>query len=83
MTAPLPGFTKASYVFMNRPDTGTRSVATLNQDKASAPKKVAGHRTLPPANAPTARAPAARVPEPVTQLSLIDVIRDRLSRRMF
>ena len=79
----LPGFTKVSYVFINGPDTGKRGVATLNLDKANSPKKVAGHRTLPPVNAPTARAQAARAPEPVTRLSLIDVIKDRLSRRLF
>jgi hypothetical protein len=80
---PLPGFTKASYVFLNGPGTGKRDVATLNHDKANSPKKVAGHRTLPPVNAPTARAQAARAPEPVTRLSLIDVIKDRLSRGLF
>ena len=77
---PLPGFTKASYVFINEPAAGKRDLATLNHDKATSPKKIAGHRTLPPVNAPTAR---ARVPEQVTRLSLIDVIKDRLSRGLF
>ena len=80
---PLPGFTKASYVFASRPGIGKRDVATLNHDKATSPKKVAGQRTLPPVNAPTTRAQPARAPEPVTRLSLIDVIKDRLSRRLF
>ena len=80
---PLPGFTKASYVFLNGPGTGKRDVATPGHDKANSPKKIAGHRTLPPVNAPTARAQAARAPERVTRLSLIDVIKDRLSRRLF
>jgi hypothetical protein len=74
---PLPGFTKASYVFLNEPK---RDVAALNRDKANAPKKIAGHRTLPPVNAPTTR---ARAPEPVTRLSLFDAIKDRLSRGLF
>jgi len=80
---PLPGFTKASYVVASGPSTGKRDVATLNHDKANSPKKVAGHRTLPPVNAPTTRAQPARAPEPVTRLSLIDVIKDRLSRGLF
>jgi hypothetical protein len=80
---PLPGFTKASYVVASRPGIGKRDVATLNHDKATSPKKVAGQRTLPPVNAPTTRARPARAPEPVTRLSLIDVIRDRLSRGLF
>jgi hypothetical protein len=78
---PLPGFTKASYVFLDSPDIGKR--ATPAHDKTTFPKKVAGHRTLPPVNAPTARAQAARAPEPVTRLSLIDVIKGRLSRGLF
>ena len=80
---PLPGFTKASYVFLNAPGAAKRDVAALAHDRASAPKKVAGHRTLPAANAPAARAQAARAPEPVTRLSLIDVIKDRFSRGLF
>lgn len=80
---PLPGFTKASYVFLSVPGTGKRDVATLGHDKANAPKKVAGHRTLPPVNASTMRAQPARAPEPLTRLSLIDVIRDKLSRGLF
>jgi hypothetical protein len=80
---PLPGFAKARYVFINDPDTGKRGVATLNHDKANSPKKVAGRRTLPTVNAPTARAQAAPAPEPVTRLSLMDIIKDRLSRRLF
>jgi hypothetical protein len=80
---PLPGFTKASYVVASRPGIGKRDVATLNHDKATSPKKVAGQRTLPPVNAPTTRAQPARAPEPVTRLSLIDVIKDRLSRGLF
>ena len=36
---PLPGFTKASYVFLNNRGTGKRDVATLNHDKAKTPKK--------------------------------------------
>ena len=76
---PLPGFTKARYVFLNGPSTGNRDVAMLNQDKAKTPKKIA--RTLPPVNA--TRAQPARAPEPVTRLSLIDVIKDRLSRGLF
>ena len=80
---PLPGFTKASYVVASGPGSGKRDVATLHHDKANSAKKVAGHRTLPPANAPTTRAQPARAPEPVTRLSLIDVIKDRLSRGLF
>jgi len=80
---PLPGFTKASYVFLNAPGAAKRDVAALAHDRASAPKKVAGHRTPPAANAPAARAQAARAPEPVTRLSLIDVIKDRFSRGLF
>jgi len=80
---PLPGFTKASYVVATGPGTGKRDVATLNHDKANSPKKVAGHRTLPPVNAPITRAQPARAPEPVTRLSLIDVIKGRLSRGLF
>jgi hypothetical protein len=75
---PLPGFTKASYVFLNEPK---RDVAALNHDKTSPLKKVAGRRPLPPVNA--TRAQPARAPEPVTRLSLIDVIKDRLSRGLF
>jgi len=74
---PLPGFTKASYVFLNEPK---RDVAALNHDKTNPLKKVAGRRPSPPVNASTARARAA---EPVTRLSLIDVIKDRLSRGLF
>lgn len=77
---PLPGFAKASYVFLNEPK---RDVAALNHDKTTSLKKVAGRRTLPPVNAPTTRAQPARAPEPVTRLSLIDVIKDRLSRGLF
>jgi hypothetical protein len=77
---PLPGFTKASYVFLNEPK---RHVAALDHDKTNPPKKIAGHRTLPPVNVRTAQAQPARAPEPVTRLSLIDVIKDRLSRGLF
>jgi hypothetical protein len=80
-SGPLPGFTKASYVFLNKPGAGNRDVATLNQDKARSPKKIASHRTMPPVNA--TRVQPVRTPEPVTRLSLIDVIRDRLSRGLF
>jgi len=80
---PLPGFTKASYVFMNGPDIGKRGVATLNHDKANSPKKIAGRQALPPVNVPTARVQAARAPEPAIRLSLIDVIKGRLSRGLF
>jgi hypothetical protein len=80
---PLPGFTKASYVVASGLTTGKRDVATLNHDKGNSAKKVAGHRTLPPVNAPTTRAQPARTPEPVTRLSLIDVIKGRLSRGLF
>ena len=79
---PLPGFAKARYVIVGGPDTGTRDVARPNHDKRDT-LKVAGHRTLPPANLPATRAQPARAPEPVTRLSLIDVIKDRLSRRLF
>jgi hypothetical protein len=77
---PLPGFTKASYVFLNEPK---RDVAALNHDKTNPLKKVAGRRPLPTVNAKTAQAQNARAPEPVTRLSLIDVIKDRLSRGLF
>jgi hypothetical protein len=77
---PLPGFTKASYVFLNEPK---RDVAALNHDKTNPLKKVAGRRPLAPVNAKTAQAQPARAPEPVTRLSLIDVIKDRLSRGLF
>ena len=80
---PLPGFTKASYAFINKPATGNRDVAMLNRDKASAPKKIAAHRPLPPVNAANDRAQPARAPEPVTRLSLFDAIKDRLSRGLF
>ena len=78
---PLPGFTKASYVVASGPGNGKRDVATLNHDKANSTKKVAGHRTLPPVTATGAQ--PVRTPEPVTRLSLIDVIKDRLSRGLF
>ena len=80
---PLPGFAKARYVIAGGPDTGTREVARPNHDKGYSPKKVTGHRTRPPLNLPATRAQPARAPEPVTRLSLIDVIKDRLSRRLF
>lgn len=80
---PLPGFTKARYVMADGPNTGTRDVARPNHDKRDSPKKVAGHRTLPQVNLPAVRAQPARAPEPVTRLSLIDVIKDRLSRGLF
>jgi hypothetical protein len=76
----LPGFTKASYVFLNEPK---RDVAALNHDKATSPKKIAGRRPLLPVNAKTAQAQPGRALEPVTRLSLIDVIKDRLSRGLF
>ena len=78
---PLPGFTKASYAFINKPAAGKRDVATLDHDKAKAPKKIAAHRPLPPVNA--TRAQPARAPEPITRLSLFDAIKDRLSRGLF
>jgi hypothetical protein len=77
---PLPGFTKASYVFLNEPK---RDVAALNHDKTNPLKKIAGRRPLPTVNATTTRSQPARAPEPVTRLSLIDVIKDRLSRGLF
>jgi hypothetical protein len=77
---PLPGFTKASYVFLNEPK---RDVAALNHDKTNPLKKVAGRRPLPTVNAKTAPAQTARAPEPVTRLSLFDAIKDRLSRGLF
>ena len=80
---PLPGFAKARYVIAGGPDTGTREVARPNHDKGYSPKKVTGHRTLPPLSLPATRAQPAWAPEPVTRLSLIDVIKDRLSRRLF
>jgi hypothetical protein len=78
---PLPGFTKASYVFLNAPGTGKRDVATLGHDKAKPAKKIASHRPLPPVDA--TRAQPARPPEPAVRLSLIDAIKDRLSRGLF
>lgn len=77
----LPGFTKASYAFINKPAAGKRDVATFDHDKAKAPKKVAAHRPLPPVTATRVR--PVRAPEPVTRLSLFDAIKDRLSRGLF
>ena len=78
---PLPGFTKASYAFINKPAAGKRDVATLDRDKAKAQKKIAAHRPLPPVNA--TRPQPARAPVPATRLSLFDAIKDRLSRGLF
>ena len=77
----LPGFAKASYVFLNKPGAGKRDVATLDHDKAKPAKKIASHRPLPPVDA--TRAQPARPPEPAVRLSLIDAIKDRLSRGLF
>jgi hypothetical protein len=78
---PLPGFTKASYAFLNKPGTDKHDVPTLDHDKVKTAKKIASHRTLPPVTA--TRAQPVRAPEPVTRLSLFDAIKDRLSRGLF
>ena len=56
---PLPGFTKASYAFVN--EHSKRDIAMIVRDKATAAKKVAGHRTLPPVNATRAQPARAHI----------------------
>ena len=44
-------------------------------------KKLAAHRSVPPADAPPM--PSVQAKEPVTRLSLIDVIKSRFGRGLF
>jgi hypothetical protein len=74
---PLPAIVPARLPVIAMTDEVTPRGPKIVKREPS--KKLAAHRAPPPANAPA----VASAPEPVTRLSLMDVIRGHFGRRLF